>query len=280
LPFAALVLASAATLALPSAAYAQRHARPRVYGAVVIARPYYYYPGFYGWGYPYAWGVPYGWGYPPPYYWGWYDNTGSARLMVTPKTAAVYVDGYYAGVADDFDGTFQALRVVAGEHELAFYQDGYRTVRQKVLIRRGATLKLSLELAPLAPGETSERPEPPPSAASRAPRPMRRAGPPPPARSGEAPTAGGSAMAPSGEPASPGAQGTVSIRVQPDDAEVIIDGEPWSASAPGERLDVNLAEGPHRIEVRRDGYRPYSANLRIRAGETERLNVSLTREQP
>jgi hypothetical protein len=30
-------------------------------------------------------------------------------VLATPKEAAVYVDGFYAGVVDDFDGVFQSL---------------------------------------------------------------------------------------------------------------------------------------------------------------------------
>ena len=51
----------------------------------------------------------------PPY--GWYgvmpDTASSVRVEVTPREAKVYVDGYFAGIVDDFDGTFQRLRVVA-----------------------------------------------------------------------------------------------------------------------------------------------------------------------
>ena len=74
-----------------------------------------------------AYGYPwYGaqWGpypYPPPYgYYGWIDA--SVRLEVTPRDAEVYVDGYYAGTVDDFDGTFQRLRVEPGQHDLEIYQ--------------------------------------------------------------------------------------------------------------------------------------------------------------
>jgi len=31
------------------------------------------------------------------------------RVLVTPPEAAVYVDGYYAGLVDDLDGFFQRL---------------------------------------------------------------------------------------------------------------------------------------------------------------------------
>ena len=83
-------------------------------------------------------------------------------------------------------------------------------------------------------------------------------------------------------PASRGGQrddfGTLAIRVQPGDAEILIDGERWDGSAEGgSRLSVELGEGPHRIEIRREGYRSYTANVRIRRGQTETLNVSLTK---
>ena len=72
--------------------------------------------------------------------------------------------------------------------------------------------------------------------------------------------------------------GTLAIRVQPGDAEILIDGERWDGSADGgSRLSVELGEGPHRIEIRREGYRSYTANVRIRRGQTETLNVSLTK---
>ena len=33
----------------------------------------------------------------------------AVKTDVTPKQTEVYVDGYYAGVADDFDGAFKRL---------------------------------------------------------------------------------------------------------------------------------------------------------------------------
>ena len=59
----------------------------------------------------------------------------SVRLEVTPRDAEVYVDGYYAGNVDDFDGSFQRLRVEPGEHEIAIFREGFRTFRQKVYLR-------------------------------------------------------------------------------------------------------------------------------------------------
>ena len=91
----------------------------------------------------------------------------SARIQVTPKHAEVYVDGYMAGTVDDFDGFLQRLDVPPGEHELTLYLDGYRTIRQKVLFRPGATVKISQAMEPLPPGESNEpRPQADPEAAT------------------------------------------------------------------------------------------------------------------
>ena len=70
--------------------------------------------------------------------------------------------------------------------------------------------------------------------------------------------------------------GTLAIRVQPGDAEILIDGQHWDGSNNGSRLSVELADGQHQVEVRREGYRPYTANVRIHRGQTESLNISLT----
>ena len=49
------------------------------------------------------------------------------KVKVTPKDAQVFVDGYYAGVSDNFDGAFQRLHVTPGGHVITIYLDGYRT---------------------------------------------------------------------------------------------------------------------------------------------------------
>jgi uncharacterized membrane protein len=65
--------------------------------------------------------------------------------------------------------------------------------------------------------------------------------------------------------------------VQPADAEVIVDGETWQSPEAGD-LTLQLTDGDHRIEIRKDGYRPYSATVRVRRGATTSLNVSLSRQ--
>jgi hypothetical protein len=255
----------------PAEALAQRRAaRPRTTRSVVfVARPYlpvFYSPFYAGWGWYPRWYGAYGYGpygYPyPPYRHYYYERTGSARLQIAPRYAQVFIDGYFVGTVDEFDGVFQRLNVEAGEHELQVYLDGYRTYRQKVLFRPGATLKIAHALQPLAPGETSE-PPPTPAASPGTQRPSGDRYAPPPRVARER-----------------GEYGAIAIRVQPADAEILIDGEPWRPSEAQDRLVVDLAEGPHRVEVRKEGFRSYTANVRIRRGETYTLNVSLKQEAP
>jgi hypothetical protein len=73
--------------------------------------------------------------------------------------------------------------------------------------------------------------------------------------------------------------GTLSVRVQPGDAEISIDGDAWRGPAGQERLVVELSEGSHTVEIRKSGYRTYVTQVEIRRGETTPLNVSLRGEQ-
>jgi hypothetical protein len=38
---------------------------------------------------------------------------------------------------------------------------------------------------------------------------------------------------------------------------------------------VELAGGSHRVEVRKEGFKPYTTTIQIRPGEAQSLNVSL-----
>jgi hypothetical protein len=69
--------------------------------------------------------------------------------------------------------------------------------------------------------------------------------------------------------------GGIAIRVQPADADVLIDGERWEGPATDEALIVQVAPGAHRIEIRKDGYRSYTTQVDVRAGQTTPINVSL-----
>ena len=88
---------------------------------------------------------------------------------------------------------------------------------------------------------------------------------------------------PQGQPSRGGqpqsAYGTLSVRVQPADAEISIDGEPWRGPSGQDRLVVELAEGSHTVEIRKPGFRTYVTQVDVRRGDTTPLNVSLRGEQ-
>ena len=244
-----LIIAILTTLTLgvwPAASSAQGHYHPHPSRQVVVVGGYFgspwYYDPWFGYYYP--------WAYPPygPYS---YVADSSVRLEVKPQQAEVFVDGYYAGIVDDFDGTFQRLRLPPGAHELTLYRDGFKTVHQSLRLASGSTFKVSYTMEPLAAGEVAEpRPTPPP----------------------RPPDEGEGARRP---PASAAAGfGTLAIRVQPVDAVVLIDGERWQSSGQ-DRLIVEVPEGPHRIEIMKEGFDTYSTEITMAPGQTTPINVSL-----
>jgi hypothetical protein len=258
-----------------------------------------YYNSFWGW-YPYA-GFPfppYPYVYPPPYYYsgGW----ASARIEVKPKEAEVYLDGYYVGVVDQFDGIFQRLDIPPGQRELVIYMPGYHTLRERMAFAPGQSYHFKETLQPLAAGEPQDpKPQPDPNAAPpnapsqypnapapypNAPAPYPNAPQPPagqgPYRQPPPPPQGEPRMEP--YPQAPqtrgGEFGTLNLRVQPEDAVVTIDGEHWDNPQGGSRLTVQLAPGTHRIEVKKEGFHTYTGTVEIRPGEPQTLNISLPRE--
>lgn len=276
----------------PSEAAAQRRVVRRAPTRVVVSpgfrapyyrsyyRPYYrpFYTSFYsGWSswdpyyqYP-RYPVPYGW-YPR-----YYEPGADLRIQVTQRQAEVFVDGYYTGTVDDFDGALQRLRVPLGEHEITIYLDGYRPIRQKMLFRPGETYKIQETLQPLASGEPAE-PRPSPSEPRRQdPRDPQDPQIPERAQRPQAPPERPDAIAPDrGERT---AFGTLAIRVQPAGAEMLVDGQRWDGPE-GDRLSVEVEEGSHRVEIRKEGFKPYTSIVRVRRGETVQINVSLPRDNP
>jgi hypothetical protein len=107
-----------------------------------------YYGGYYG-------GLYDSWGYDPYQgggagYSSGYGGDGSLRIKVSPRDAAVYIDGYFAGTVDDFDGAFQRLHVDSGPHRIEIRLDGYEPLTFEVNIQpdRTVTYKGELEKLP------------------------------------------------------------------------------------------------------------------------------------
>ena len=111
--------------------------------------PYRYYPYGYGaFGLGYFYYDPYRW-YPGAYAYSPYAGSGyvgqpftsfdvgELRLQVSPRHAQVYVDGYYAGTVDEFDGAFQSLKLEAGPYLIEIVAPGFDTLEFRVRINPG-----------------------------------------------------------------------------------------------------------------------------------------------
>jgi hypothetical protein len=114
-----------------------------------------YYGGFYPWGYGgVGFGGYYG-GFYDPWYWGGYPGypggsyggfDGQLRLKMKPRHASVHVDGYYAGVVDEFDGVFQRLHIEPGPHRIEVQADGYEPLVFEIRIQPDRTITYTGEL--------------------------------------------------------------------------------------------------------------------------------------
>jgi hypothetical protein len=88
--------------------------------------------GSYAYGYGFAW--PYS-GFGAAFPFDDFDDAGSLRMQVEPKDAQVYVDGYFAGIVDQFDGHFQHLDLSPGLHHLEIRAPGYQPLAFDVVIQ-------------------------------------------------------------------------------------------------------------------------------------------------
>ena len=178
-----------------------------------------------------------------------------SRLEVKPHHTHLYINGYPVVVSvDSFDGVFQRLDLPTGQpKEIVAYMKGYRTYRQRTLFRPGESYHFKGILEPL-PAGAPEEPAPQPSANSR-PDPYQNQNPnrdprdpyyrdpagQDPNRQAPPPDDRGRTM-PLPEhpddlrPPDSRGFGTLNIRVQPGDADVIIDGERWDSPEGGSRL--------------------------------------------
>jgi hypothetical protein len=136
--------------------YGYSHGGPRFIPGRAAPR-HFYGPGgnwsaYFGWGSGYLYGAPYSgrvYGYitPGPNY-GGRVAYGDVRLQLSPRDAAVYVDGYYAGIVDDFDGRFQRLTLTVGPHQIEVEADGCEPQTFDVYVDPARTVDLQGELYP------------------------------------------------------------------------------------------------------------------------------------
>jgi hypothetical protein len=130
--------------------------RPRVQ----VVRPRYdhhYGPSFsvfFGFGSGYRYGAPYRgrvYGYVPAPVYGALIYYGDVRLQVRPREAQVFVDGYYAGIVDDFDGVFQRLTLTVGPHEIEVEAPGLEPQVYNVMVDPARTVDIRGDLYPALP---------------------------------------------------------------------------------------------------------------------------------
>ena len=143
----------------PPGSYPPTYYRP---GHYYSHYPYYPYGG-YGAGWYYPWGLGWGWSLYDPYYASYYGygygygygtayveyNIGSVRVQMAPRSAQVYVDGYYVGIVDEFDGAFQRLKLPEGPHRIEVRAEGFRSQTFDVRVLVDHTITLRGELRPI-----------------------------------------------------------------------------------------------------------------------------------
>lgn len=105
--------------------------------------PYRWHPGAAYGSYSYGYRSGYDYGYRRPF--STFD-IGELRLDVSPRHAHVYVDGYFAGTVDDFDGAFQAIKLAPGAYRIEIVAPGYETLSFDVRITPGQKIRYRGEL--------------------------------------------------------------------------------------------------------------------------------------
>ena len=186
-----------------------------------------------------------------------------------PKTAEVYVDGRYVGIAGSYDGFPGYLWIDAGAHRVELVQNGYANLEQEIQVSPGQVVELQQKLehgvavrpAPPADEEYSRGAEraPYPEGGYRSPTEPRE-----PTISGE------------GERAN---RAELMLDVRPDDASVYVDGR-----FVGTGRDVSTATEPlriepgeHRLQVIHPDFSNDERTVTIEAGEEKLVEITLHR---
>ena len=72
--------------------------------------------------------------------------TGGLRLRIEPGSAHVFVDGHYAGVADDFRGYFYHMNLAPGLHDVDIIKEAYEPLSLDFVIEEHHTIDYSAAL--------------------------------------------------------------------------------------------------------------------------------------
>ena len=130
------------------------YGRPGYFGSYLYGNPFYSY-GYPFYGYrPYYYGNPrYGYDSPYGYGYGGYSGRpyGGVRIDLPQRDAEVFVDGYFVGTVDDFDGVLQQANLEAGPHRVEIRDRGYETITFDVNVEPGRTITYRASMRPARP---------------------------------------------------------------------------------------------------------------------------------
>jgi hypothetical protein len=135
---------------------------PRYYAPRYSYRPYVFRPRFsIGFGIFSGYPVPYSYSYPYPVPVYGYSAPrgpvvigpgsnvyGGVSLEITPDDGEVWVDGTYAGVVRDFDGTSQPLTLAAGTHRVEVRAQGYEPLSIDIGVQPGQVIPYRGDMRP------------------------------------------------------------------------------------------------------------------------------------
>lgn len=74
---------------------------------------------------------------------------GSLRLEISQKEAAVYIDGFYVGAVEDFNGPTEQITLPPGPHHLELRAAGYQTLTFDVNVQPGKTITYRTPMQPV-----------------------------------------------------------------------------------------------------------------------------------
>lgn len=209
------------------------------------------YPGWPWWGYPY----PYPYGYPPGPWRVHADwATATLRIELSPSDAEVYVDRFYAGPVDHFDGIFQHLTLHAGPHFIEIRKTGFRILVFEVNLYPGESMTYRQTMTPATEGD---RDVPAPAAPGF--------------------EEGAALPSPFDVAAAPG---EVRFDVTPRDAAIYADG--FYAGLVSDFDDTQhllLPSGRHHVSFTLDGYESLDVDLSVESARTMTYRGSLKKSK-
>ncbi len=234
-----------------------------------------FYPHYYGY-----YGPSYSW-YPFYSSIGVYDPYTDVRCEVKPKDASVFVDGYYAGIVDDYDGFFQRLKITPGSHTITFRKPGFAPYSVSLYGAPGSDVHIKQEMIPgddklpddarmqqrnkfQGPGHSV----PPGSYTSEIENDDRQQ---------TQMTTSESQVQPRTPQAIAG-QGRLRMSITQTNASVYIDGNFWGVIRDAGSNTVGLSIGNHKIEVVKPGFQTFRQDVSIVEGQDVVLDVVMVPE--